>query len=59
MQPRAAIIGAVAGAALRGLLLARSAQAKPSVCVSYHISINGDGQASGVCPPPEDSGETP
>ena len=59
MQRRTAIIGAAAGVALvGGLLLAPSAQADPSVCVNYNVSVNGEGQAGGICLPPQESGET-
>ena len=57
MRRRAAIVGAVAGAALfGGILLAPTAQADPSLCVDVDISINGEGAAESVCLPPDGGG---
>ena len=54
MRRRAAIIGAVAGAAIfGGVLLAPNAQADPSLCVNVDISVNGQGAVESICLPPE------
>ena len=54
MRRRAAVIGAIAGAAIfGGVLLAPTAQADPSLCVNVDISVNGQGAVESLCLPPE------
>ena len=60
MRRRAAVIGAIAGAAIfGGVLLAPNAQADPSLCVDVDISVNGEGAVESICLPPDGGGEVP
>lgn len=46
---RIAAVFALATAA--GLLVAAPAQAEPSICLTYDVNINGQGQAGSQCLP--------